>query len=86
MRTTIAVDDNVLHAAKEQAQRHGQTLGQFIELAVRHELARQGQPQPERPAIPTFTRGAGLRPGVDVTSNRALTEALDDGTAIEDLR
>lgn len=86
MRTTIAVDDNILRAAKLHARRLGKSLGEFIELAVRHELARQADPQRERPPIPAFTRGTGLRPGVDITSNRALIELLDEGTRVEGLR
>ncbi|MGH3740878.1 MAG: CopG family transcriptional regulator [Micromonosporaceae bacterium] len=87
MRTTIALDDQVLDAAKEQARRCGQSLGAFVEVAVRRELARQQSPRPQqRPKIPTFTRGAGLRPGVDITSTRALLEVLDEGTPVEDLR
>jgi uncharacterized protein (DUF1330 family) len=33
----------------------------------------------EAPTIPVFRGGTGPRPGIDLTSNRALFEALDDG-------
>lgn len=86
MRTTIALDDNVLDAAKRRAHELGRTLGEFIELAVRHELARPSGPRPAGPPLPTFTRGTGPRPGVDITSNRGLLEVLDGEAGIEDLR
>jgi len=86
MRTTIALDDNVLEAAKDHARITGRTLGELIELAIRHELARQQEPRQDGPPLPTFTRGNGLRPGVDITSNRGLLEVLDEGSNLEDLR
>lgn len=38
------------------------------------------------PDIPVFKGGGGLRPGVDITSNRALQELLDEGVPFEKLR
>jgi hypothetical protein len=40
----------------------------------------------ERPAVPVFRGGTGPRPGLDLTSNRALHQALDDGVALEERR
>ncbi len=75
MRTTLAVDDHLLVAAKRRARERGQTLGQVVEDALRRELS---TPTPATPdAVPVFRGGGGLRPGVDATSNRALREALD---------
>lgn len=85
MRTTISVDENLLRSAKRQARRRGLTLGQFIEEAVRRELGRPSTDTPG-PLIPVFRDGKGLRPGVDVSSNRALMEALDEGQALERTR
>jgi Arc/MetJ family transcription regulator len=39
MRTTIAVDDHLLVAAKLRARERGQTLGQLVEDALRRELS-----------------------------------------------
>lgn len=86
MRTTVAVDDHVLAAAKRDARRRGLTLGQLVEDALRHELAsgkRSGDPPPE---IPVFNGGTGVRPGVDLASNRALRELLDEGRTLDQLR
>ncbi len=84
MRTTVAIDDELLASARQRARSEGRTLGQVLEAALRRELAR---PQvAEAPAVPIFTGGTGPRPGLDLTSNRALHEALDAGAAFEELR
>jgi hypothetical protein len=84
MRTTLAIDDNILEEAKQRAARRGVSLGQFVEDALRRAFAR---PVPEeRPAIPIFRSGTGVRPGVDPASNRSLHEALDEGHHLDTLR
>jgi hypothetical protein len=85
MRTTVAIDDRLLASAKRRARERGLTLGQVVEEALRRELGREGTVG-ERPPIPVFTGGTGPRPGVDVSSNRAVLEALDEATPLERLR
>jgi hypothetical protein len=85
MRTTVAVDDHLLVAAKQRASERGQTLGQVIEGALRRELAEQAPGEPV--AVPVFRGGDGPLPGVDLRSNRALQEVLDRGASgIAELR
>lgn len=85
MRTTLAIDDELLAAAKRRALERGVTMGSVVEEALRRELARQpstgGAPQ-----VPVFTRGTGHLPGVELGSNRALQEILDDGLDLGRLR
>jgi hypothetical protein len=76
VRTTVSISDELLAAAKRRAQQRGQTLGEVIDAALRRELA--DRPAPERPPVPVFREGTGARPGIDLRSNRALNEALDD--------
>jgi hypothetical protein len=78
MRTTVAIDDNVLAAAKVRAREQRTTLGRLVETALRRELA--GAERPATIPLPVFTSGNGPRPGVDFRSNRALAEVLDDPT------
>lgn len=85
MRTTIAIDDHLLRTAKGEARRRGLTLGTLVERALRRELAGPAEAGPA-PPVPVFRGGRGVRAGVDVTSNRALLEALDDGVLLERLR
>ncbi len=84
MRTTIAIDDELLAAAKRRAAERGQSLGQVVEVALRRELAAPAPSTP--PPVPVFAGQGGLRPGIDATSNRALHEALDDARPPEQLR
>jgi len=84
VRTTVAIDDEILAAAKQRAQRQGLTLGAMIENALRHELARR--PTTDAPPIPIFEGHGWTRPGLDPDSNRALAEALDDGLPLAQLR
>ena len=85
MRTTVSVADELLEAARRRARERGQTLGAVIEAALRRELA-QEEPAAERPAVPVFRDGTGPRPGIDLTSNRALAEALDEALELDSRR
>jgi hypothetical protein len=83
VRTTVAIDDNLLAAARERARERGTTLGRVLEDALRRDLA--AQDRPKGPPIPVF-KGTGVQPGVDLSSNRAMYEALDEGVSLENLR
>ena len=84
MRTTISIDPELLAAAKDRARSTGQSLGAVIEAALRQSFL--GTRAAERPKIPVFRGGTGPRPGLDLTSNQALHEALDEGLAAEHRR
>jgi hypothetical protein len=85
MRTTIAIPDELLTAAKRRARESGKTLGQIVEAALRRELASQS-PKETPPPVPVFRGGTGPRPGIDLTSNRALYETLDEGLDLNQRR
>jgi hypothetical protein len=82
MRTTVSISDELLAAAKRRARERGQTLGEVVDAALRRELSDPDQ-QGERPPVPVFRGGTGPRPGIDLTSNRALHEALDEGLELD---
>ncbi|MDQ4038858.1 MAG: antitoxin [Actinomycetota bacterium] len=84
MRTTIAIADELLASAKAEARRRGLTLGEYVEQALRSQLAARSEGTP--PAIPVRRGGSGLRPGVDASSYRTLLEAVEEGLPVEDLR
>lgn len=86
MRTTIAIDDELLVTAKERGRRLGLTLGQYIERALRHAAAHDLERGDVPPPISVFTGRLGVRPGVDLSSNRSIQEFLDEGLPIEKLR
>lgn len=85
MRTTVSIDDELLASARRRARDRGQTLGHLVEAGLRRELA-EPVAAGRRPMVPVFRGGTGPRPGLDLTSNRALHEALDEGRGHEALR
>jgi Bacterial antitoxin of type II TA system, VapB len=85
MRTTISISDELLAAAKQRARERGQTLGEVVDAALQRELS-EPQPPREAPTVPVFRGGTGPRPGIDLTSNRALQEALDEGIELDERR
>jgi hypothetical protein len=52
---------------------------------LRRELS-DDAPRRDVPAVPVFRGGTGPRRGIDLSSSRALAEALDDGIELDDLR
>jgi hypothetical protein len=85
MRTTLSISDELLEAAKRRARDRGQTLGEVVDAALRRELTAI-RASGDRPPVPVFLRGTGPRPGVDLSSNRALHEVLDDGLDLDAVR
>lgn len=85
MRTTIRIDDDLYRAVKERAARSGRTVSGVLEDAVRIGLAPQERAQASR-FIVRPTGAGGLRPGIDLASNAAVYEALDDGERLDALR
>jgi hypothetical protein len=77
VRTTVSIDDQLLELAKRRAHQRHQTLGEFVESAIQQYLAGNNS-SGEAPEVPVFTRGKGLVPGVDASSNRGLLDALDE--------
>lgn len=82
MRTTVSISDELLAAAKRRARERGQTLGEVVDAALRRELAATAEPG-EPPPVPVFEGGTGPRAGIDMSSNRALHEALDEGLELD---
>ncbi|MGB2711496.1 MAG: CopG family transcriptional regulator [Conexibacter sp.] len=85
MRTTLSISDELLAAAKRRARERGQTLGDVVDAALQRELNDAG-PAQTAPPVPVFRGGSGPRPGIDLSSNRALLEALDEGVELDDRR
>ena len=73
MRTTLDIEDDVLQAAKELAQRNGGTAGQVIS-----DLARRGL------NAPPLRRRPGLRGGVPVLPSRGEIVTLHHVRRIQD--
>lgn len=78
MRTTVNITDELLVAARRRARESGRTLGAVIDAALRRDLAATQKSTARPPEVPIFRGGTGPRAGVDLSSNRALHEALDE--------
>jgi hypothetical protein len=77
MRTTVSIDDQVFRDAKRQAAEEGRTLGDLITEALRTRLALK-HPRDEEPyRVYTYGEGGPL-PGIDITNNAAVRDAMDD--------
>ena len=81
MRTTLSISDELLTAAKRRARERGQTLGEFVDRALQRELNEARSPR-EAAVVPVFRGGTGPRLGIDLSSNRAMIEALDEGVEL----
>jgi Bacterial antitoxin of type II TA system, VapB len=76
VRTTVSIDDDVLHEAKARAASEGTTLGELITEALRERLSRR--PRRARGRYRAVTSGeGGPRPGVDITSNAAVRDVME---------
>lgn len=85
MRTTIRIDDALYREVKARAARSGRTVAAVLEDAVRRGLRPSDQRTEGRFKVRPSGRG-GLRPGVDLSSNAAVAEAMDEGVPADALR
>jgi hypothetical protein len=84
MRTTIRIDDEVYRRVKQVADRSDRTIGQVIEDAIQlaFRSTRGGTSIAE---LPVFG-GSGVMPGIDLTSNRSVAEAMDEDVSLDAMR
>lgn len=85
MRTTIRIEDELLRRLKLRAAETGRTVGALIEDAVRVALETADDHRKVVDRLTTFG-SQGVLPGVDLTSNAALRDAMDAGTDLDALR
>lgn len=63
MRTTLAIDDDVLAAARHLAERDERSVGEVISTLARQGLARGTRAaRPERNGVPLLPRRSGAAP------------------------
>jgi hypothetical protein len=81
MRTTLRINDQLLAEAKKLAIDTDRTLTQVVEDSLRELLARsQKNGHRKRITLPT-SGGTGLQPGVDLSSNQSMYDAMDEPDA-----
>ena len=84
MRTTIRIDDEVYRRVKRAADESDRTIGQVIEDAVQLALRPTRSDVPIT-VLPVFGE-SGVMPGVDLTSNRSVAEAMDEDISLDAMR
>ncbi len=84
MRTTIRIDDEVYRRVKQVADQSDRTIGQVIEDAIQIAL-RPTRSVGSMSALPVFG-GSGVMPGVDLTSNRSVAQAMDEDISLDAMR
>ncbi|MCV7154328.1 ribbon-helix-helix domain-containing protein [Mycolicibacterium pyrenivorans] len=85
MRTTIRIDDALYREVKQRAASSGRTVAAVLEDAVRRGLNPTDGDARERLTVHP-TGAGGLMPGVDLSSNAALAEVMDDETSLDAMR
>lgn len=77
MRTTLTIQDALLHRAKEASLKRNLSLGEVVEEALRITLTAKSKNRgARRRGLKTFS-GDGLQPGVDLASSAALLELME---------
>lgn len=70
MRTTVRINDDLLHRAKQTAAAEGCTLTALIEEGLRVILAAPRQIPGPALELPVSRAGGGVRPGIDLNNGR----------------
>lgn len=74
MRTTLAIDDDVLSAARHLAEREGKSVGELISQLARRGLERSSPRGAERNGIPLLPKAKGAQPVTLEQVNRLRDE------------
>jgi hypothetical protein len=79
MRTTVSIQNTLLAQAKKVSLERRCSLGEVIEDALRMTFSGQAKTAgiPQVQPIKTF-KGSGIQPGVDLNSNAALMDTMED--------
>ena len=78
MRTTVRLDEELLHEVKRVVAEERTTMTAIFEQALREMLARRKQLR-DRPRLRLPTSpGCGLQPGVDLDNSAALLDLMDE--------
>jgi hypothetical protein len=85
VRTTINIDEAAYRQAKARAAETGRSVREVIEDAVRDALAPRARDAVETQPLPVFG-GSGVLPGVDLSSNAALLDVMDEDVQLDALR
>ncbi|MCY7303482.1 MAG: ribbon-helix-helix domain-containing protein [Thermoleophilia bacterium] len=84
MRTTVTIDDSLYRRVTARAAQTGRTVSDVVGDALREALRpRVSETPPQQ--LQVFG-GSGVLPGVDLSSNAALRELMDEGSGVDAMR
>lgn len=86
VRTTVRIDDDLYRRVKQRAATEGRTVAAVLEDAVRLGMTHAGATGAAAPFVTPRQGRGGLAPGVDVASNAAWRDLLDEGSPLEQMR
>lgn len=76
MKTTLNIDDTVMHRLREEAARRGATMSEIVEAGLRLVLDEGAEAKPAKklPRLPSWSSGGAT---VDVSNRDALYAVMD---------
>ena len=74
MKTTLVIDDGIMRRVKQEAAKHGLTISDLVEAALRRFLDGLKKKPRKLPPLPVFHSGGFL---VDITNRDALYDAME---------
>lgn len=81
MRTTIDIHDELLDRAKRFASSCNKRLADVVNDALQETLSRVEQPVTGQSPFHLVTYGrGGVRPGIDLSDNGSIQDALDESS------
>jgi hypothetical protein len=84
VRTTLTIDSHVLAEFKRRSAETHRTISSLIEDALREHLSRGRDQAATKPLDFPIVGGGGVAPGVDLSSNAALSDYVDRADASYD--
>jgi hypothetical protein len=77
MRTTVRINDDLLHRAKKRAVDEERSLTSLIEDGLALILAKPKTIRSERIELPVSKASGGVLPGIDLNRSSDLEEVMD---------
>ena len=78
MRTTLRLDDQLMAEVKKLAIDTGRTFTDVVEDALRLAVSQRQKAKRRKPGKIHTCGGKGLQPGVDLSSNAAVADLMDE--------
>ena len=77
MKTTLNIDDGVMHRLREESARRGVTMSALVEAGLRRVLDERGEPGGDGTSLPRLPSWSSGGTQVDVASREELYAALE---------